>query len=561
MNATRVVRRAVPESWPALVSAGETPALARLLAARGVRTAAELNVDLAALPGWESLANIEPVVARLAAAIAEREPILVVADYDADGATACAVAVRGLRAFGAQVDFLVPNRFEYGYGLTPEIVAVAAERAPRILLTVDNGIGSVEGVRAARERGLDVVITDHHLAGDELPPSPYIVNPNQPGCPFPAKNLAGVGVLFYVLIALRARLRREGRLPADGKPVLAELLDLVALGTIADVVRLDHVNRILVSQGLSRMRAGRSQVGVRALFAAAGRDSVNATTYDLGFVLGPRLNAAGRLADMSLGISCLTTDDPALASQIAQELDRLNRERRVIEAQMRDEALADCTVEAGDRASVSLFRPDWHQGVVGLVAARVRENTHRPAFAFARGSDGTLRGSGRSIPGLHLRDALDQVAKRHPTLILRFGGHAAAAGLTLHEIDFDRFREAFEAVARTLLSPADLQREIESDGDLPVSETTIEFAQDLRFRTWGQGFPAPAFDAPFRVLDQKIVGGAHRKLSVMRDGHRFEAIIFRQPDPLPAEIQAVFRPEANEFRGIVSLQLVIEHWS
>lgn len=563
-----IVRRAVSEAASGLAAAGVHPVLARIYAARGVATANELATDLARLPPFTQLKGIDRAASRLADAIARAERILVIADYDADGATACAVAVRGLAALGAVVEFLVPNRFDYGYGLTPEIVVDAAARAPKLIVTVDNGIASHEGVTSAAARGIEVLITDHHLPAATLPAPAIIVNPNQPGCPFPAKHLAGVGVMFYVLAATRALLRDRGAFADRPEPNLAALLDLVALGTIADVVRLDQVNRTLVAQGLARIRAGRCHPGIAALFAAAGRDVRRATAYDLGFVAGPRLNAAGRLADMSVGIRCLLADTAAAALPLATELDRLNRERRDVEAVMQEEALAELEARAadgaGDAYTLCLFHPDWHQGVVGIVASRLKDRYHRPAIVFARGSGSELKGSGRSIPGFHLRDALDLVSKRAPGVIARFGGHAYAAGLSLVESDLPRFAAAFEAVARDALSADDLARTQASDGGLETAEVTLDLAQALSAEVWGQGFPAPAFDDIFGVADQRIVAGKHSKLVLQRPGPsapaRFEAILFNHLDPLPATIRAVYRPDPNEWNGTVTLQLVVEHW-
>ncbi|MEO7762093.1 MAG: single-stranded-DNA-specific exonuclease RecJ, partial [Casimicrobiaceae bacterium] len=503
---------------------------------------------------------------RLADAIARNERMTIVADYDADGATACAVGIRGLRAFGATVDFLVPNRFEYGYGLTPEIVALAASQKPNLLITVDNGIASVDGVAAANRLGIDVLVTDHHLPGAQLPAACCIVNPNQAGCEFPSKHIAGVGVMFYVLLALRRelRLRHADKVPALK---LATLLDLVALGTVADVVRLDRTNRILVGQGLARMRSGAMQPGIRALFDAAGRDPARATTYELGFLLGPRLNAAGRLADMSIGIRCLVTDDPGEAERCAQQLESLNRERRVIEADMTEEAQALLDQAPPDDAwTITLFRPDWHPGIVGLLASRLKDRWHRPALVFARNSElgraGEVRGSGRSIDGFHLRDALDLVAKRHPDLLSRFGGHAMAAGLTLRESDLPRFVEAIERVAREGLDPAHLQRVAITDGAL-AGGASLDLAESIRTGVWGQGFPVPTFDDAFNVVGQRRVGGKHLRVRLSARGHAspaIDAIAFNQPEALPARIHAVFRLDVNEYQGTRALQLVIEHW-
>jgi len=561
-----IVRRPVPDGHAALLAHGLPPVLARIFAARGIVDAAELDHSLDALPDFAQLANIEAAAARLAHAIERRERILVVADYDADGATACAVAIRGLRTMGADADFLVPNRFAFGYGLTPEIVMVAAQRAPRLLVTVDNGIASVDGVRAAATAGIDVLVTDHHLPGDELPHPAVIVNPNQPGCGFPSKHIAGVGVMFYVLCALRARLRESGAFAQRAEPNLASLLDLVALGTVADVVHLDHVNRILVGQGLARIRGGRAHPGVAALFAVAGRDITRATASDLGFVAGPRLNAAGRLADMSLGIRCLVSDDDAEAQAIARELDRLNRERRDIEARMQQEALADieaalATPVAAGACTVCAYRSEWHQGVIGIVASRLKDRYHRPAVVFAQAGEHELKGSGRSIAGFHLRDALDLVAKRAPGTIMRFGGHAFAAGLSIARDALPRFMETFEAVAREALSEAALARTHDSDGELAPGELTLDLGASLRERVWGQGFPAPAFDGVFDVVEQRGVGDGHAKLTLARGRERFPAIAFRTQAALPARIHALFRPEVNHFQGLVNLELVIEFWS
>ncbi|MFO1312225.1 MAG: single-stranded-DNA-specific exonuclease RecJ [Burkholderiales bacterium] len=559
---TTLVRRPAHPAAEALQAAGLPPVLARIYASRGIASASELDHSLRALPPFASMRGIGDAAARLCKAIANGERIVIVADYDADGATACAVGIRGLRAFGAKVDFIVPNRFEYGYGLTPEIVGLAARLDPHLIVTVDNGIASVDGVRAAAARGIDVLVTDHHLPGPELPSPAIIVNPNQPGCTFPSKHIAGVGVMFYVLTATRAKLRETGAFATGPEPNLARLLDLVALGTVADVVRLDQVNRIFVDQGLARIRAGSAHPGVRALFGVAGREAARATTYDLGFVAGPRLNAAGRLADMSIGIRCLLCDGDAEAADLARQLDGLNRERREIESSMQDEALSDLGgVEVDDdQFTLCMFRPEWHQGVVGIVAARLKDRFHRPAFVFARGSDGELRGSGRSIAGFHLRDALDIVSKRSPGAIVKFGGHAFAAGLTLREGALPDFRSAFETVAREQLTPQQLARTLESDGALARGELDLRLARLLRGNVWGQGLPPPTFDDTFDVVATRIVGGQHTRLTLERDGERFEAILFRHADPLPGRLVAAFRPEVNEWQGTEALELTIEHW-
>ena len=568
-----IVTRNVPGDIAArLVEDGMQPLLARIYAARGIVSPQQLAPDFERLEPPAHMLNLQLMARLLADAIAARKKLLIIADYDADGATACAVGLHALRSLGASVDYLVPNRFEYGYGLTPEIVQLAhSTRQPDILITVDNGIASVEGVAEANRLGLKVLITDHHLPGSQLPDAWCIINPNQPGCGFPSKNLAGVGVMFYLMLALRTELRERGVFqstaasvsphPLPPAPNLAGLLPLVALGTVADVVKLDDNNRILVQQGLMRIRAGRMQPGIAALFQVAGRDPRRASTYDLGFVLGPRLNAAGRLSDMSLGIECLATDNMGRAMEIAAQLDRLNRERRSIESDMQDTALASLErMTFSDSYTLSLFDPGWHQGVVGIVASRIKDRFHRPVIAFARGNGDEIKGSGRSISGLHLRDALDLVAKHHPGLLLKFGGHAAAAGLTLREADFERFRAAFEEAAQALLTPADLERQIETDGPLEPGLMTLEIAHALGQQVWGQGFPRPVFDDCFEVASQRIVGERHLKLRLSRAGRSVEAMLFRHDQPLPPAIRAVYRLEVNEFNGSRSLQLMLEHW-
>ncbi len=564
-----VVRSYSPHAFEVLIQHGLHPVLARVYAARGIGKPDQLEAELSQLIPFECLKNISMMAVFLADAIAAGKRLLIVADYDSDGATACAVGVRALRKFGATVDYLVPNRFEYGYGLTPEIVRLAATSAqlPDILITVDNGIASVEGVAEANRLGMQVLITDHHLPGAELPDAIAIVNPNQRGCDFPSKNLAGVGVMFYLMLALRAELRARGAFGRSGKePNLASLLDLVALGTVADVVKLDDNNRILVQQGLQRIRAGRGCAGINALLQVARRDFRKTFTYELGFMLGPRLNAAGRLDDMTLGIECLITDDESRAAQIALQLDALNRQRREIETDMQDQALTALdAVKPEEGYSLSLFDPGWHQGVIGILASRMKDKFHRPVIAFAPGSDGELKGSGRSIPGFHLRDALDLVSKRHPALLLKFGGHAAAAGLTLRVSDFEPFREAFEQAAQTLLTPADLTRIIETDGDLDESEMNLELAQHLMEQVWGQGFPQPAFNARFRVERQRVVGEKHLKLKLKKQGSgepggAHDAMLFFHNDPLPEVIDVVYRLQVNEYNGDTALQLVLDHW-
>ena len=558
---TRIVTRRTPHAaQQRLEYEGVHPLLARLYAARGIGRAEELDTSLAALLDPAQLKGAAEAATLLADAIAAKRRLLIVADYDCDGATACSVGVRALSAFGADVSYLVPNRFDYGYGLTPEVVRLAAERKPDIIITVDNGIASVEGVAEAKRLGIGTLITDHHLPGDELPAADCIVNPNQPGCGFPSKSIAGVGVMFYVMLALRAELRKRGAFNASPEPNLAALLDLVALGTVADVVKLDRNNRILVAQGLARLRQGKMQPGLRALFRVAGRESDRASTFDLGFALGPRLNAAGRLSDMSLGIECLITDDLGRALNIAQQLDQLNRERRVIETDMQEQAQAFlATIDATERASLSLYDPAWHQGVIGILASRVKDKLHRPVIAFARGNEGELKGSGRSIAGLHLRDALDLVSKRAPGLLLRFGGHAAAAGLTLREADLGRFEALFEETVRGLVGPAELTRTIETDGALEAGWMSLESARMLEGEIWGQGFPAPLFSDEFAVEKQRILKDRHLKLTLRKGAARFEAIQFNFADSVPADVRAAYRLAVNEFNGMASVQLVLEH--
>ncbi|MEK6707737.1 MAG: single-stranded-DNA-specific exonuclease RecJ [Pseudomonadota bacterium] len=565
-----IVRSYSPHAFEVLIQHGLHPVLARVYAARGIGKPDQLEAELFQLIPFERLKNISMMAVFLADAIAAGKRLLIIADYDSDGATACAVGVRALRKFGATVDYLVPNRFEYGYGLTPEIVRLAATRAqlPDILITVDNGIASVEGVAEANRLGMQVLVTDHHLPGDELPDAVAIVNPNQLGCDFPSKNLAGVGVMFYLMLALRAELRARGTFGLSGKePNLASLLDLVALGTVADVVKLDDNNRILVQQGLQRIRAGRGCAGINALLQVARRDFRKTFTYELGFMLGPRLNAAGRLDDMTLGIECLITDDESRAAQMALQLDALNRQRREIETDMQDQALTALdAVKPEDGYSLSLFDPSWHQGVIGILASRMKDKFHRPVITFAPGNGGEIKGSGRSIPGFHLRDALDLVSKRHPALLLKFGGHAAAAGLTLRASDFEKFRDAFEQAAQTLLTPADLTRIIETDGDLDESEMNLELAQYLLEQVWGQGFPQPAFNARFRVEQQRVVGEKHLKLKLRKQesgepGGLHDAMLFFHNDSLPEVIDTVYRLQVNEYNGNTILQLILDHWS
>ena len=563
MSAKIQVRPVNPQTCQTLIAAGADPLIARLCAARDVAGPDELLDKLSALLPYTLLKNCETAAVRLADAIEKQENILIVADYDADGATACAVGIKGLQAMGARADFMVPNRFENGYGLTPEIAEAAAAAGAHLLLTVDNGIASMAGVARAAALGLEVIVTDHHLPAEETPDC-IIVNPNQQGCSFPSKNLAGVGVIFYVLTALRAEMRRRGRF-SDGltEPNLADLLDLVALGTVADVVPLDHNNRILVSQGLKRMRAGKMRPGIRALFDAARRDWRKAQPFDMGFALGPRINAAGRLDDMSVGIACLLADNDAAAQTLAAQLNDLNIERREIEQSMLNDALAGFpeTLPFG-QTTLTVYRDDFHQGVVGIVAGRLKDRFHRPTIVFAPADNGEVRGSGRSIPKLHLRDALDLVAKRHPDLILKFGGHAMAAGLTIHRNDIARFQTAFEETVRGLLDEDDLTQTYLTDGSLPAGDITLERAQHLSAHVWGQGFAPPSFTDEFSVVRQQSMGaeGKHKKALLKKDGYEFEAMFWRCGENIPERIRTVYRPVANEWRDNIELQLYIDYW-
>jgi single-stranded-DNA-specific exonuclease len=588
-----------PRTAFALEQAGVHPLLARLLAARGVRTPDELDDGLARLLPPDTLRGAADAARLLADTIAARQRICVVADYDCDGATACAVALRGLAMLGAApgtLHYVVPDRAVHGYGLTPAIADLAQAHRPALLVTVDNGIASVDGVAHAQALGMKVLVTDHHLpAVDDaghvtLPAADVIVNPNQPGCGFESKSLAGVGVMFYVLLATRAELRARGAFdvpaaagtdgPGRAQPRLDALLDLVALGTVADVVRLDANNRRLVAQGLRRIRAGRMQPGVAALFVAAGRDPRRAAGFDFGFALGPRINAAGRLADMTLGIECLRTDDPAQAAELAQALDRINRERREVEAGMREQAEAlverlqalagddagastsasatGAATAAAPRAAIVLYDPGFHEGVVGIVAGRLKDRLHRPTFVFARGADGCLKGSGRSIPGFHLRDALDLVAKRHPGVLLRFGGHAMAAGCTIAEAALATFDTALQAVAGEWLDAATLTRTLRTDGPLATEWFNAETAAVLDAQVWGPGFEAPVFCDEVEVLQQRLVGDKHLKLRVRHAGQVRDAIWFGHAEPVPGRTRLAYRLALDEWQGQQRVQMVVE---
>lgn len=554
-------------------SAAVPTLLQRLYASRGLSRDADLESGLEHLPKPE-MKGMTEACALLASALEKRHRLLIVGDFDCDGATSTSLAVLGLRALGAvDVDYLVPNRFEYGYGLTPEIVAVAAERQPDLIITVDNGISSIDGVAAAAKLGIPVLVTDHHLPGDTLPQAAAIVNPNQHGCPFVGKSLAGVGVMFYVLLALRSELQQRGWFNAERvKPNLAEFLDLVALGTVADVVPLEQLNRILVEQGLRRIRAGRCRPGIQALLQVAGKESGRLVASDMGFAIGPRLNAAGRLDDMSLGIRCLLTDDADTALSLAAELDDLNRERRAIEQSMKDDAMRVLAHLQLDPTAVPngicLYDPTWHQGVVGILASRIKDRYHRPVIAFADADDDEIKGSARSIPGLHMRDALDLIAKRNPGLLNKFGGHAMAAGMSLAKADYGRFAEAFDAIVAELTSPEQLTAAVYSDGELTTQDLSLERAELLRSAgPWGQNFPEPLFHGRFKLVQQRIVGARHLKmvLAPEQGGEPvFDAIAFNidtdvWPNPATEYVELVYKLDSNLFRERLSLQLMVEH--
>jgi len=568
------IERRAPGSEQLPIFSQVPHALARIYASRGVQSQAELGRNLKELLPDSEMKGMNEAVARLSHAIVSNESMLIVGDFDCDGATSTAVAILGLRMMGAtQVDYLVPNRFEYGYGLSPEIVEVAHTQSPSLLITVDNGISSVEGVARARSLGMDVVVTDHHLAGDQLPDAAAIVNPNQPGCGFPAKSTCGVGVIFYVLIALRRALQQQGWFEQQGLavPNLASLLDLVALGTVADVVALEHNNRVLVHQGLKRIRAGQARPGLLALIEISGRQKERLVASDLGFAIAPRLNAAGRLEDMSIGIECLLSDDADYARDLAQSLDQLNLERRGIEQEMQQQALQLLDQIPLDENQLPyglcLYDEAWHQGVVGILASRIKERTHRPVIAFARGDNGDIKGSARSIPGLHIRDALATLNARHPGLISKFGGHAMAAGLTLNSGALDQFKVAFDQAVREQLSADDLDQRIETDGELSASEMSLELAERLREAgPWGHHFPEPLFDGQFSVLQQRIVGQRHLKLVLMdaKTGISVDAIHFNAdmdcwPDQAIVSVRAVYKLDVNEFRGQRNVQLMVDY--
>ncbi len=564
----KIIPREVPPraAW-ALEQAGIHPLLARLYAARGVLGKDELDDGLARLLPPAGMKGLSEAAVLLADAIAAGSKLCIVADYDCDGATACAVAMRGLRLLGAKhVDYLVPDRVADGYGLTPPIAHRVKERGADILVTVDNGIASVEGVAAANALGLKVLVTDHHLPGPALPDAAVIVNPNQPGCEFESKSIAGVGVMFYVLLALRSELRARGAFDAQNQPKLDSLLPLVALGTVADVVKLDANNRRLVAQGLRRIRAGALPCGLASLFKAAARDHNVATTFDFGFALGPRINAAGRLADMTLGIECLLTEDAARGDELARSLDGINRERRDIEGGMRDQAMeiVDALFDEGEEppAAICVFDPDFHEGVVGIVASRIKDKLHRPTFVFAAsqapGKEHELKGSGRSIPGFHLRDALDLVAKRHPDVLLRFGGHAMAAGCTVDEERLDIFEQALIQVAEEWLDAPTLLRRLHTDGPLSPEYRRPDLVDTLHHEVWGQGFAPPVFSEEVEIVSQRLVGEKHLQIKLKHQGQPVDGIWFGRTEPLPARVKLAFRLDADEWQGVRRVRFLVE---
>ncbi len=560
---TKIVqRKAQPKVVQHLEASGISALMARLLSVRGVTEVTQISANLSHLLPPQTLTHSASMARLLADAIQANKKLLVIGDYDADGATATAVAIKGLRAFGAKVEFLVPNRFEYGYGLTPEIVALAATQTPDVIITVDNGIASVDGVAAANALGIQVLITDHHLPGQVLPQAACIINPNQHGCTFSSKNLAGVGVMFYALLALRAEFRVRGAYTLTAEPNLTELLDLVALGTVADLVKLDDNNRILVEQGLRRIRAGACSPGILALLRVSGRQPQTTNAQDLGFSVGPRLNAAGRLDDMTLGIQCLLAKTDIDATKIAQQLQDLNMQRRSIEANMQEGAsLSLDDIDVANLFSISMYQADWHQGVIGILASRIKERYHRPVIVFADAGDGLLKGSGRSIAGLHLRDALDLLSKHQPDLILKFGGHAMAAGLTIKQLDFELFNQSFEAVVKSLITETDLESVLEVDGSLNPSDMTFATAQMLESQVWGQGFAPPLFYDEFEVINQRILGEKHLKLTLKTIDKPLviDAIYFNHSALLASTIQAAYQLQTNSYNGVQKVQLNLQY--
>lgn len=567
-----VTRTVDPEHVATLQEQGLSPGMARILAGRGVETADSLVYDLRKAIPVNKLTNVEKMAKHLADKIQAGHKFLLVADYDSDGATSCAIGIRAMRGFGADIDFMVPNRFIHGYGLTPEIIQEVVAKAkdtgtkqPDCILTVDNGVASVTGVAEANKNGIKVLVTDHHLAGDTLPDAECIVNPNQPGCDFPSKNLAGCGVIFYCMLALKKELTDRGWFKDHANFNMMELLDYVALGTVADVVRLDDNNRRLVSVGLDRMRNGLAHPGIKALMEVAGCKIEEANSFHMGFNVGPRLNAAGRLDDMSIGIACLLSDDDEESKRLAQQLDALNRERRSIEGDMTEQAVIQIDsmeFDPQDKYSMALFHPDWHQGVIGILASRIKDKTNRPTIAFGRGTNGELKGSCRSIPGLHMRDALDVVYKQNPGLIKKFGGHSMAAGLSIMEKDLDRFTVAFEESVRAVLPKEALELVIETDGALNPEHMSMELAKEIQGQVWGQGFTEPVFQGEFEVIRQRQVGKdlGHAKLTLGFEGAKFDAIFFHQKDPLPERIIATYSLNINDFNNMQKVDLRIHKY-
>ena len=567
-----IARNIPPRAVWTLEQAGIHPLLAQLYAARGVQTTQELDDGLARLIPPSEMKGTREAAQLLADAIAQNKKLCIVADYDCDGATACAVGIRGLKLLGAKhVNYIVPDRVVDGYGLTPPISQRVKDSGADVLITVDNGIASFEGVATAKALGLQVLVTDHHLPAAingqiELPKADVIVNPNQPGCTFESKSIAGVGVMFYVLLALRAELRQRGVFDASNQPKLDTLLPLVALGTVADVVRLDANNRRLVAQGLKRVRAQALPAGLASLFIAAGRSAPVATTFDFGFALGPRINAAGRLSDMTLGIECLLTDDVTRGDELAKILDGINRNRREIEGSMREQAftIAESLFDEDEAPppAICVFDPDFHEGVVGIVASRIKDKLHRPTFVFAAsaapGKEHELKGSGRSIPGFHLRDALDLVAKRYPGVLLRFGGHAMAAGCTIAEENFDDFEQGLNEVAQEWLDAATLTRRLDTDGPLKPEYRRIELVDVLHKEVWGQGFAPPTFSEEVEVISQRLVGEKHLALKLKHQGQPVDGIWFGHTEPLPARVKLAFRLDADAWNGIRRVRFLVE---
>lgn len=561
----QIVERAFPPSTAlSLVREGLDPVLARVLAARGVGHAADASGGLASLVPYTALKGAQELASILADAIVRKQRLLVVADYDADGATACSIGVRALKAFGANVGYLIPKRLEHGYGLTPEIAQIACAQTPRpdFLITVDNGIASHAGIEESNRLGVEVLVTDHHLPGETHPNARVIVNPNQHGCTFPSKNLAGCGVIWYVMWALQDELLERGICAADPSFDVNTLLPITAIGTVADVVALDANNRILVNEGVNRIRRGESFPGVDALAVVSGRDPRKLSTSDIAFGIGPRINAAGRLESMDAGVECLTTDGVARAQALATHLHEINDRRKEIEGDMTEEAVRRLLTDVReDRFTAALHSEGWHQGVIGIVAGRIKERIWRPTFVLADGKEGELKGSGRSIPGFHLRDALDRVDRRNPGLLVKFGGHAMAAGVTVRPGGLEAFQEAFESVAREMLTPADLNQVLETDGPLELKEMSLATVETLKRQVWGQAFPEPSFCDVFQVTDSRAIGdGKHLKLTLQKGSERFSAVKFRHTDGQPPkQVRAVFKMDANTFRGETSLQLLVEH--